>query len=135
MPKTANEWELKRKGIAMIRARFLAFCIAILTVPIPACSGQREWEITAENKADAACSIVVTHTIGGGNGNAKVDDLGKGKTIVLVGGSGETTVQTVKVVRGNEEQTITPNQKLIAGKRFVIVVGIDGKASTSLADR
>jgi hypothetical protein len=53
-----------------------------------------------------------------------------GRRLATAGGSAETVVQTVKVVRGADEQIITPNQKVMGGKRFLIVIGANGKVET-----
>ena len=57
------------------------------------------------------------------------------RTLSLIVGPGETMVLTVKVVRGEEEEVLTPNTKLVPGKRYVIVVEEDGKVETSVVDR
>ena len=62
-------------------------------------------------------------------------DVAQCKATSLIVGPGETMVLTVKVVRGEEEEALTPNTKLIPGKRFAIVVEEDGKVTTSVEDR
>ena len=46
-----------------------------------------------------------------------------------------TTIETVKVVRGKDEQKLQPNALVEPGRRFRIVVDADGKATTSLGAR
>lgn len=101
---------------------------------VPGCSGQREWEVTVENKGDVPCSFFVTMRADG-SGKANVDDVAKGKAVKLIGGSGETIIKTVKVVRGKDEQVLTPDTKLVDGKRYAIVVDADGKVATSVVDK
>jgi len=98
-------------------------------------SSQKQWEITVETKSDTPCSFFVTMTGSGGGSNAKVEDVAKGKPISLIVGDNKTTVQSVRVVRGKDEQTLTPNVELAVGKRYAIVVDADGKVATSTTDR
>jgi hypothetical protein len=116
--------------------RFGLFIVitACLLVALPGCSGKREWEITVENKGDVPASVFVKMRADGSS-NAKIDDLTKGKIVTLIAENGETIVHTVKVVRGKDEQTLKPNAKLPAGKRYAIVVGADGKVETSISDQ
>lgn len=98
-------------------------------------SSQRQWEITVENKSDVPCSFFVTMTVPGGSSNAKVEDVAKGKQTTLIVGDAKTTVQSVRVVRGKDEETLTPNVELPVGKKYAIVVNADGKVETSTTDR
>lgn len=107
---------------------------AILFVAVPGCSDQREWEVTVENKSAVPCSFAVT--LGAdGDSKANVDAVTKGDVIKLIGGSGETVVHTVMVVRDRDEQFLTPDAKLVGGKRYAIVVEPDGKLATSIANK
>lgn len=125
----------RSSGCALLQ-RFGRFMVvtAFLVVALAGCTGKREWEITVENKGDVPASIHVTMRANGSS-NAKIEDLTKGKTVTLIAESGETVVHTIKVVRGKDEQNLTPNVKLPAGKRYAIVVGSDGKVETSVSDR
>jgi hypothetical protein len=112
---------------------FFAFSVPLFLV-VSGCSGQREWEVTVENKSEVPCSFFVTMRADGSS-KANVDDVAKGKTITLIGGSGETIIKTVKVVRGKDEQVLTPDTKLVDGKRYAIVVDADGKVATSVLEK
>ncbi len=105
-----------------------------LFLVVPGCTGQREWEVTVENKGDVPCSFFVTMRADGSS-KANVADVGKGKALKLIGGGGETVIKTVKVIRGKDEQVLTPDAKLVDGKRYAIVVDADGKVVTSVLDK
>jgi hypothetical protein len=108
---------------------------AVFLVALPGCSrSPRQWEITVENRSDRPCSFFVTLGAGGNSG-AKVEDVAKGKALTLIVGDTRTVVQTVRVVCGKDEQSLTPNVELPVAKRYVIVVGAGGKVETSVLDR
>lgn len=114
---------------------WLAISTPVL-LALPGCgSSKQQWEITVENKSDVPCSFFITSTIAGGSSNAKVEDVAKGKPITLIVGDNKTVVQSVRVVRGKDDQTLNPNIDLPVGKRYAIVVGADGKVEASTADR
>lgn len=113
----------------------MLLCTAALLFISGCSSGQKQWEITVENKSDVPCSVFVTMAGGGGSSNAKVEDVPKGKPVSIIVGYSKTTVQSVRVVRGKDEQTLTPNVELPVGKRYAIVVEADGKVATSTTDR
>jgi hypothetical protein len=93
-----------------------------------------QWEVTAENKSDVPCSFFVT--LGpDGTSDAKVEGVTKGEAVSLIVGDSKTVVQSVKVVHGRDEQTLTPKAELPVGKRYAIVVGADGQVETSVSDR
>jgi len=120
----------------MSRCLGLVFAVAAsLAVVLPGCGGgQREWEVTVENQGKVPCSFFVT--LGAdGSSKANVDDVAKGKPVVLIAGSGDTIVHTIKVVCGTDEQVLTPDAKLLSGKRYAIVVNPDGKVATSVLDK
>jgi hypothetical protein len=107
---------------------------ALVLVALPGCnSSQRQWEITVENKSDVPCSFFIT--LGADSGNVKVEDVAKGKTLSLIVGDKKTVVDSVRVVRGKDEQTLTPKVELPVGNRYSIVVGADGKVEGSVSDR
>jgi hypothetical protein len=120
----------------MSRCLGLVFAVAVLlAVVLPGCgSGQREWEITVENQGKVPCSFFVT--LGAdGSSKANLDGVAKGKPVVLIAGSGDTIVHTIKVVCGSEQQTLMPDAKLASGKRYAIVVNMDGKVTTSVSGK
>ncbi len=116
-----------------LRCLFLAGC-ALVAAALPGCGGSRQWEITAENKSDVPCSVAVVMGPDS-NRTAKVSDLTKERAYVLIAGSSTMIVRSVKVVRGKEEQILKPDVELSPGKRYVIVVGEDGKVEASIKDR
>jgi hypothetical protein len=61
--------------------------------------------------------------------------MAKGQTISQNTGYGDTMVQSVNVVRGKDEQTLTLKAELRASKRYAIVVTADDKAETTVSDR
>jgi hypothetical protein len=97
-------------------------------------SGQQQWEVSAENKSDAPCSFFVTLGPNGGS-TANVENVKKGEVIPLIAGNLDTVVQTVKVVRGTEEQSLTPKINLPTGRRYAIVLDAQGKLSGSMMER
>jgi hypothetical protein len=120
----------------MLRSSCLKVAALVLVVlALPGCGGNpRQWEVTVENKSEVPCSFFVT--LGAdSNSNAKVEDVAKGKAVSLIVGDSKTVVQSVKVVRGEDEQTFTPKTELAVGKRYTIVVGADGKVDTSVSDK
>ncbi len=118
----------------MVR-RLGSLAVAIsLSMPVLGCGGPRGWEVTVENEGDVPCSFLVTLGADGGS-KANVDGVARGKAVTLIAGSGETVVHTVKVVRGKEEQVLTPGASLTGGKRYAIVVDAGGKVATSVSDK
>ena len=63
-----------------------------------------------------------------------VADVTKGKVLTLIVGDNNTVVQTVKVVRGDDEQDLAPKTLLAVGKQYAIVVGDDGKVAAAIKD-
>ncbi len=98
-----------------------------------------EWEIATENRSDAPVDVAVTHGIktnsGQSQGSANAGNLGKGKPTSLLVGPGKTVVKTVKVTRGGKAQELTPEAEIEPGKKFLIIVGTDGKVSGSVVNR
>lgn len=112
----------------------LALFTPVLLVVQGCSSNPRQWEVTVENKSDVPCSCFVT--LGeDGNSKAKVEDVAKGKAVSLIAGDSPTVVQSIKVVRGKDEQTLAPKAELPVGKRYAIVVTADGKVETSVSDK
>jgi hypothetical protein len=122
----------------MLRPRcLLAGLLAMALSAAPGCDrpGQTYWEVAAENKNDTACSFSVTLGPDGGS-KANVNGITSGKPVTLITGPGDTVVNTIKVVRGADDETVlTPNATLQAGKRYLIVVAADGKVETSIVSR
>ena len=97
-------------------------------------AGERKWEIVAENRSDAPCTISVD--LGGGTFNgAQVDDLSQGKRWVLLSATPKVIVRSAKVVRKGQEEEVKPNIEVPVGKRYLILVTADGKLSTSIVDQ
>jgi hypothetical protein len=122
-------------GHAMLRSACLVPALPVLVLmTLPGCGrSQRQWEVTVENQAEAPCSFFVT--LGADGGGAQVEDVAKGEAITLIVGNTPTVVQTVRVVRGREEQTLSPKVELPVGKRYAVVVGADGTVKASASDR
>jgi hypothetical protein len=121
----------------MLRSLWLLGCLwAIGLATVPGCdrSGPPQWEVAVENKNDTSCSCLVTLGPDGGT-KAKVDGIAKGGPIRLIAGPGDTVVHTVKVTRGTHEQVLTPGAPLPAGKRYLIVVAVDGKVEASVVNK
>lgn len=111
-----------------------AVCIAMSLAFAGCGSGQRQWEITYENKSDVPCSFFIT--LGAdGSGSAKVEKVAKGKPTTLIVGSSKTIVQSVRVVTDKGEETLSLKIELPVGKRFAVSVGADGKATAFISDR
>jgi hypothetical protein len=106
-----------------------------LALALPGCgSSPRQWEVTVENQSDGPCSFFVI--LGAdGNSHAQVEGVAPGESVSLIVGDGKTWVQSVKVVRGTDEQMLAPKAELPVGKRYAIVVNADGKLETSISDR
>ncbi|MDZ4685033.1 MAG: hypothetical protein SH850_08075 [Planctomycetaceae bacterium] len=116
----------------MSRIVFLLLSGALLMAAAGCGSNRRQWEITVENKSSSPCSFFITLA---GNSGEKVDDVAQGKPIALIAGVQPTVVETVRIVCGSDEQTLTPNVGLPIGKRYAVVVAVDGIAQGSLSDR
>jgi hypothetical protein len=108
---------------------------AVLVVTSAACdSNSRNWEITAENKSALPCSIVIIYGEDS-SASARVDALEKGRAHVLVSGSVETPIRSVKVVLRKDEEVLKPDVRLTAGKRYAIVVAADGEVTAAVEDK
>lgn len=119
----------------MYRSLSQVFSVTTLfLVALTGCSSNKQqWEVTVENKSDLPCSFFITLRPRGGD--VKVEAVEKGKTHSLIVGDSKTVVESVKVVRGKDEQTLTPKAELPIGKRYAIVVEADGKVAASISDR
>jgi hypothetical protein len=96
------------------------------------CGGAKQWEVAVENQSDVPCTFAID--LGPGN-SATVKDVGKGKRESILVGSTKATVRSVKVTREGKEEELKPETELVPGKKFVVTVAPDGKATTSLTDR
>ena len=123
-----------------IQATMFCLFAALFLSPI-GCGGKvlQEWEIAVENRSDAAVEVAVTHGIktsgGQSQGSANARNLGKVKPASLLVGQGKTVVKTVKVTRNGEAQELVPEAEIEPGKKFLIIVGTDGKVSGSVVSR
>ena len=110
-------------------------CSLALLLAIPGCGTNSQWTLTFENQNSIACSVFIT--LGADQANSStvsVADVAKGKPITLIAGGRDTVVQTVKVVRGDDEQNLTPKAALAVGKKVAIVVRDDGKMEAAITD-
>jgi hypothetical protein len=106
------------------------------TPRLSVCAGncKQQWEVTVENKSDRQCSFFVSLGTNGDN-NAKVENVAPGESISLIAGISDTVVRTVKVLHGDDEQTLAPNMALPVGKKYAIKVDADGKLDASVLAR
>lgn len=113
--------------------------LGLLLASIAGCGGSgRQWEVSVRNDSGVPASFFVTFdggtTFAGGTSQADVANVAKGPPISAIVGNANTIVQTVRVVRGKDEQTLNPNMPLAAGNRCLIIVDADGKIDLSFAD-
>jgi hypothetical protein len=93
-----------------------------------------QWEVTVENRSSAPCSVLVT--LGkDANSTAEVNALPAGSAATLIAGNIPTVVQNIKVVSGEDQQTLSPRADLPVGKRFAIVIAPSGKVETIVSER
>ena len=115
-------------------------CLALVAV-LAGCGGpvSNEWLITIDNRSNAAIDVSVTYGMktatGQSQGNANTSNVTPGKSVPLCVGQMTTVIKTVKVTRGGEAQELTPEVEIAVGKKYVILVGADGKAGGSLSNR
>ena len=115
-------------------------CLALVTVLV-GCSGpvSNEWLITIDNRSNTAVDVSVTYGMktanGQSQGNANTSNVTPGKSVPLCVGQMTTVIKTVKVTRSGEAQELTPEVEIAVGKKYVILVGADGKAGGSLSNR
>ena len=105
------------------------------------CSGSvsNEWLITIDNRSNAAVDVSVTYGMktanGQSQGNANTSNVAPGKSVPLCVGQMTTVIKTVKVTRDGEAQELAPEVEIAVGKKYVILVGADGKEGGSLSNR
>lgn len=106
----------------------------MLVILLGGCAGEKRWEIVAENKSDTPCTLTV---LSGDTGNRKshIDNLAKGKVVLLEVGQPLTKIHTIKVVCGKYEEELQPGITLTPGKRFLIVVKPDGQLETLVSEK
>lgn len=123
------------------RARTGGLLLFPLAVMLAGCSGpvSNEWLISIDNRSSAAVDVSVTYGIktanGQSQGNANTSNVAPGKSVPLCVGQMTTVIKTIKVTRGGEVQELTPEVEIAVGKKYVILVGTDGKAGGSLSNR
>jgi len=116
-------------------------CVAMLSALLLGCSvpAPNEWLITVDNRSNAAIDVSVTYGMktanGQSQGNANINNVAPGKSVPLTVGQQTTVIKTVKVTRGGEAQELTPEVELAVGKKYVILVGADGKAGGTVSNR
>lgn len=116
-------------------------CVAMLSALLLGCSvpAPNEWLITVDNRSNAAIDVSVTYGMktanGQSQGNANTNNVAPGKSVPLAVGQQTTVIKTVKVTRGGEAQELTPEVELAVGKKYVILVGADGKAGGTESNR
>jgi hypothetical protein len=115
-------------ALLLVAGEWLAFG------PARPVAGPQQWEITVENRSDLPCSFYVALDTDDSRA-MKVEGVTKGERISLVAGISQTVVRTIKVVRGNEEQTLAANMALSVGERYAIIVASDGKLEASVSAR
>ena len=113
----------------------------VLVAALVGCSGPvtNEWLIAIDNRSNAAIDVSVNYGMktanGQSQGNANTSNVAPGKSVPLCVGQMTTVIKTVKVTRGGEAQELTPEVEIAVGKKYVILVGADGKAGGSLSSR
>lgn len=123
------------------RVRTGGFLLFPLAAMLAGCSGSvsNEWLITIDNRSSAAVDVSVDYGMktanGQSQGNANTSNVAPGKSVPLCVGQMTTVIKTVKVTRGGEAQELTPEVEIAVGKKYVILVGTDGKAGGSLSNR
>jgi hypothetical protein len=98
------------------------------------CGTSDRWEITAENKSDSPCSIVIE--MGKyGDRTARVDNFFSRTPEVLIAEPGPMLIRSITVKRGNDVQIIKPQVEMAAGRRMAIVVGTYGEVAAPISQK
>ncbi len=106
--------------------RLIACAAVILVATLSGCSSSPEqWELTAQNKGDMPCSVVINYGTGG-NHSIRVDDLRKGKVQVLAAESLDQPIESVQVLREGNEREYQPDLQLVVGHRYSLVISATG---------
>ena len=115
--------------------------VAILAAALVGCRGKvsHEWEIAIDNRSSSAVNVTATFGMQGNGvqsqGNASLGNVASGKVLTLIVGPQPTVVKTVKVTRKGEAQELTPDAEISPGKKYLILVGTDGKVSGAVSNR
>src|SRR5437667_9440544 len=88
-----------------------------------------KWEIIAMNQSTAPCEISMD--IGPGAG-VNAPDLAGGERRLLLTGSTNLVIRTLKVVWSRKQQVFTPGVEVPLGKSYDIDVDTDGSVVTSI---
>lgn len=99
------------------------------------CGARSEWKIDVRNESAAPCSVRVELDYVNNSGKGTSDahaNVKAGETLTLISGTLVTTIRSIKVVRGEEEQTLTPAVAIKPGQRYRIVVPAKGPVDASV---
>ncbi len=106
--------------------------VMIGALSLSGCGNSSQWEITVENTGTSPCSVYVTlgYAGGGAQGTSKasIKGVGAGKQLSLLVGDSPRTIESIRIIRGDDEELIEPNTKIQRGGRFAIVVPAAGKS-------
>lgn len=109
----------------------LVVLLCLLVASLEGCdASRRKWEVSVRNDGAVPASFFLTL---GGSSKADVANVAPGPALSLIVGESPSVLQAIRVVRGSDEQTITPNIPLPLGARCLIVVDANGKIDVSLA--
>jgi hypothetical protein len=109
---------------------------AIACATVWGCGSHTEWKIDVHNQGTAPCSVRVemdsVNRSGRGTSEAHVDKMNAGERLTLISGTLATTIRSIKVVRGEEEQALTPAVTIQPGQRYLIAVPAAGPVNVAL---
>lgn len=104
-------------------------CLLVLVL-LAGCGKPAEWVISAENKGAAPCGLsLVTR----GGSTASVDKLEPGRSHELISSKNATVLETIKVTRGKDVETVSPDFRLEPGRRYRIIIHADQQIEVSEA--
>jgi len=110
--------------------RFRLMTIAFIATGFLTGCRKAEWTIDVENKSKESCGIRVDFDYsvptGKGTSDASMKQLDSGKTIRLISGDRESTIRSVKVMRGDKETEFQPAAKINPGDQLRIIVPQEG---------
>jgi hypothetical protein len=93
---------------------------------------QRQWELSVKNDSPAPASFFVT--LAAGASNAKIENVAAGSSVSILVGQTDTVLDSVRVLRGEDEKTLHPRLPLPVGRRCTISVAADGVVDVSIKD-
>jgi hypothetical protein len=100
------------------------------------CGSRTEWKIEVHNQSAAPCSVHVdmeyVNRSGPGTSDAHVDKMSAGERLTLISGTLLTRIRSIKIVRGEDEQTFTPAVTIQSGQRCLIAVPAAGPVNVAL---